>query len=461
MYQTTDVKSIEEKSPGSVCVAGTFVRVARKARNETQRKSSLTLNACHQRPVILSEDYSSRKARRITAVEGSLPPSRTSAPSGEFSRQISCSPPMRSTNATGAALPLRRHKPNHPIRPLNEVLHVRQVRMPAVMLPPRQLPIHQSLAHRRHLRRPVIPSHVQALCPKQPKHTASVNGSHKAAELIKPLRIARLRNSITNKRQPWRAQRDQFIRIDGNVSRRLTPKRRLRRAVLHEVPGHPVIFAAGQILDGLAEIPPQQSRSAFSRRSHQHHRKALIHRHCQKCGLAEARHTFNADMFRIHRGISFQIIQSPTCTPSPSPQRAPIFRLARLSFIHQPNNPACDSVSVIRLHTRRIEHRKSPASANELPRRRWVTILRQLRKLKRSRFHRFPRRMRRKNPFQRWILLYQHGLPRLVDALKLFCRRLMWSRKSRSSEHHEHGHWSLRVRRSHQRHVHLHADRRI
>jgi hypothetical protein len=85
----------------------------------------------------------------------------------------------------------------------------------------------------------------------------SRHNGHVAALLIEPLRIAALRNAVAEERQARSAQREQLVRIDGDISRRLPAKAGLLGSVLQKVSRHPVVLTgAREILDGLPKIAP-------------------------------------------------------------------------------------------------------------------------------------------------------------------------------------------------------------
>ena len=200
---------------------------------------------------------------------------------------------------------------------------------------------------------------------------------------------------------------------------------RLRCAVLHEVAGHPVVPAGRQVLHGLAEVAAQQRGSALAGRTHQHHREALIESHGHQRRLAVARHAFNADVFGIDSRVGLEIIEPAARAPCPCPQRAPVFRLARLPFVHQPDDAAREAGAVVRLHAGGIEQRKSPAGRDELPLVGRVAVFIHLRERERRGLHRLPCGMLLEDFLQRWVLLDEHRLPCLVDAVELLRRGLV------------------------------------
>ena len=57
--------------------------------------------------------------------------------------------------------------------------------------------------------------------------------------------------------------------------------------------------AAGQVLDGLAEVAAVQLGAAFAGRADQHDREARVERHRDERRLAVARDAFDADALRV------------------------------------------------------------------------------------------------------------------------------------------------------------------
>src|SRR5271156_3438371 len=110
----------------------------------------------------------------------------------------------------------------------------------------------------------VISQYFERFRAEQIEDSASVDCSHKAALVIEPMRVALFRNAIADKRKAGGAERNQLVGIDRNVTRVHASESGIRGAILHEIPGHPVVFAAGQALDGFAEIAAQRGCSTFS-----------------------------------------------------------------------------------------------------------------------------------------------------------------------------------------------------
>ena len=139
----------------------------------------------------------------------------------------------------------------------------------------------------------------------------------------------RLGHAVADERQPRRAERDQLVRVDRNVAGVLAAERGLRRAVLQEVAGHPVVLAgAGEVLDGFAEIAAMQLGAALAGGADQHHREALVERHRHERRLAVARHAFDADLLRVDGLVGFEVVEAARGAPRPGAQRAPVVGLA-------------------------------------------------------------------------------------------------------------------------------------
>ena len=216
-----------------------------------------------------------------------------------------------------------------PVGPLEIVLPVRRVRVTAVVLPPRELAVEQPDVHRRHLRRPPVVRHAEILRAEQAEHRLRRDGRHEAALMIEPLRVALLRNAVAHERQPRRAERDQLVRIDGELVRRVSPRARRVGAVLQVVPRHPVVLArAGETLHRLAEVAAVQRRAPFARRADEHHREARIERHRHQRGLAVPRHALRCRPASHPRPCRSRGNRARATRPTPT-------RAAR------PSRPAC------------------------------------------------------------------------------------------------------------------------
>ena len=92
--------------------------------------------------------------------------------------------------------------------------------------------------------------------------------------------------------------------------------------------------------------------------------ESLIEGHGDERGLAVARDAFDADMLRVDGWIGFEIVESATRAPSPGAQCAPVFRLARLAFVDQPDDAAGEAGAVIGLHAGGIEQDEAPAGSD-------------------------------------------------------------------------------------------------
>ena len=97
----------------------------------------------------------------------------------------------------------------------------------------------------------------------------------------------------------------------------LLPKVGVGGAVLEEVAGHPVVFAAGEALDGFAVVAAEQRCSAFAGRAYEHHREALIVGHGDERGFAVAGDSFDADVLCVDGGIGLEVVEAAGCAPGP------------------------------------------------------------------------------------------------------------------------------------------------
>src|SRR5438270_12807263 len=105
--------------------------------------------------------------------------------------------------------------------------------------------------------------------------------------MVEPLRVSLVRHSVTDEGGAWRAQRDQLMRVHGDIAWVLAAERCLRCCILQKIAGHPVVSASGrQVLNGLAPISAMEFRAALARRTDQHYREPFIHRHGDQRSLA-------------------------------------------------------------------------------------------------------------------------------------------------------------------------------
>src|SRR5215831_2250533 len=142
-------------------------------------------------------------------------------------------------------------------------------------------------------------------------------------------------------------------------------------------------------------------------------------------------------MFPIDRRIGFEVVQTAACAPSPGPQGAPVFRLARLSLVDQADDPTRNSRAIVSLRAGGVEQSESPTCSDELPRRGRIAVFRQLWKLKGCGLDRFPGRMLREDILKRGVLLDEQCLPGRVDTFKFLRGWFVGSRESGFAEHHE------------------------
>ena len=244
----------------------------------------------------------------------------------------------------------RRRVRQEPVCPRNEILPVRSVRVPAVMLTPRQLAVEQSGVHRRHLLGHVVVGNAEPLRTEQAEHGLRRDCGHVAALLIQPFGVTPFGHAVADESGARGAQGEKLVRIDRNIASGLSAERRLFGAVLHEVAGHPVVLARpGEAFNRFAEIAAMQLGPAFAGRTNQDDRKALVVRHRHQRGLAEPRHAFDPDLLRIDSLVGLQVVEPTRGTPRPGPKRAPIVRAAPLAFVDQPDDALRQSGAVVRL----------------------------------------------------------------------------------------------------------------
>ena len=175
----------------------------------------------------------------------------------------------------------RRGVAEQSVGPRDEVLPVGAVGVPAVVLPPGELPVEQPDVHGRHLRRVVVLGHAQIPGAQQPEHRPGGHGCHEAPLVIEPVRVALLGHAVADERGPRRAERDQLVGVHGQVGGLHAAEGRLGRAVLQKVSRHPVILAGrrsgsrpprrnsadGALRRPLPTTPPARRQSAARRPS--------------------------------------------------------------------------------------------------------------------------------------------------------------------------------------------------
>ena len=145
------------------------------------------------------------------------------------------------------------------VRPLDEVLHVRAVLVSTVMLSPRQLTIKKTDVDSRHLRHAIVVRVAKVLDAEQAEDGPGCDRCHIAALVIEPVRVTLLRDAVADEHPSRCDERNELMRIDGDVIRGLRAEGLFGGAVFQEVAGHPVILAgAGEVLDRLAEVATMQ-----------------------------------------------------------------------------------------------------------------------------------------------------------------------------------------------------------
>src|SRR5271169_4765524 len=82
------------------------------------------------------------------------------------------------------------------VGPGNEVFPIRAVGVSTVMLAPGKLAIKQTYIDGRHLFGSIVVRSPQILCAQEPEHGPGSDGSHVAALLVQPFRVALLGNAV-------------------------------------------------------------------------------------------------------------------------------------------------------------------------------------------------------------------------------------------------------------------------
>src|SRR2546422_7350839 len=113
---------------------------------------------------------------------------------------------------------------------------------------------------------------------------------------VHPIWIARL-NPIADEAGPRSAERDQLVRIDGQVG---GGPGWVGRAILDEVAAHPVVPASGKVLHSLAEDVAVQLHPALARRPDETDGDARLIRLSHDSGLPVARQALDTHLLRIH-----------------------------------------------------------------------------------------------------------------------------------------------------------------
>jgi hypothetical protein len=210
---------------------------------------------------------------------------------------------------------------------------------------------------------------------EQTEHWSGGDRGHVAALLIQPPRIALLGDAVADEGRPRRAQGDQLVRVDGQVTGSPAAQTRLRRAVLQEVAGHPVVLPrSGQALDCLAEVAPEQRRAALAGGADKDDCKARLERHRDQGRLAKARYALDAHACGVDRRVGFEEVEGARSTPGPRAQGAPVVGLAWLASVHQADDAARQPGAIVGLHAHRVQEGVTPPGGDQLlGRRRIVT----------------------------------------------------------------------------------------
>ena len=136
--------------------------------------------------------------------------------------------------------------------------------MPAIVLPPGQLSFQHSGIERRHLLSLVVVGNAKILCPQKFIDRTCCDDGHVAALVIQPPGIALIWNAITDEREAGRAEGEQFVGVDGQVTPGFGAKSGFGGTVFHVISCHPVIFSTGEALDGFTEYASMKSGAPFA-----------------------------------------------------------------------------------------------------------------------------------------------------------------------------------------------------
>src|SRR5579863_4476221 len=148
------------------------------------------------------------------------------------------------------------------------------------MLAPSEAAIEQAGVDGRHLRGAIVPGDAEVLDAQEPKYRSGCEGCHETALMVEPFGVSLFRYAVADEGGARRAQRDQLVGIDWNVTGVPAAKGGLRGAVFEEVSGHPVVLArAGEVFDSLAKVPAMRLCAAFAGRTNQHEGVAGIEGH--------------------------------------------------------------------------------------------------------------------------------------------------------------------------------------
>ena len=123
---------------------------------------------------------------------------------------------------------------------------------------------------------------------------------------------------------------------------------------------------AGEVLHQLTEDTAMQLCAAFAGRTDEADGEAPVVGHRHERRFAVARQAFDADLFCVHCLVGFEIIERAARAPSPRTQRAPILRLARLSFVAEADDAFGQSSAIVSLNAGRDENRVTPAFGENL-----------------------------------------------------------------------------------------------
>ena len=108
--------------------------------------------------------------------------------------------------------------------PLNKVLHVGRVGVPAIVLAPGKLAVEQTRGSQAASSRcdSRLPDS-SPLAPSKREHAARGHRRHEAPLVVEPIGVALFGDSVADEREARRAQRDQFVGVNRNIAGFLLP----------------------------------------------------------------------------------------------------------------------------------------------------------------------------------------------------------------------------------------------
>jgi hypothetical protein len=152
--------------------------------------------------------------------------------------------------------------------------------------------------------------------------SAGVYGGHEAALVVEPCGVAFGGDAVADEGEAGGAEGDELVGVNGDVVGGF------RAAEGEEVPGHPVVLAAGEAFDGFAEVTAEGSRAAFAGGADEGHGEALVEGHGDEGGFAVAGDAFDADVFGVYRGgdggVGCEEVEGLAGAPGPGAEGSPV-----------------------------------------------------------------------------------------------------------------------------------------